>query len=71
MTDNFGRFPGLPPRVAPGIGPPGNGGQVRPTGPSSAHDAYWGPLPGGSRLETVPGGVVSPSPLPVLPNRDR
>jgi hypothetical protein len=70
MTDNFGRFPCLPPRVAPGIGPvpPGNGGQVAPVGPSGAVDAYWGPRPGGDRLIPIPGGVVSPSPLPVLPD---
>jgi hypothetical protein len=47
---------------------PGNGGEVRPVGPSTANDAFWGPRPGGDRLVPV-GGAVGPTPAPpVLPN---
>ena len=39
---------------------PGNGGEVRPVGPSTANDAFWGPRPGGDRLVPV-GGAVGPT----------
>ena len=34
MANDFGRYPGLPPRIDPGVGPvrPSNGGEVRPAG---------------------------------------
>jgi hypothetical protein len=72
MENSFGRYPGLPPRLDPGIGPvmPGNGGEVRPAGPPM-RDAFGYPLPSGNVVVPVPGGLVGPHspPPPVNPER--